>query len=194
MQRGRRLARPRRRGRRRGHRPGCQGVAGQLEARSDDLLAALGWFVDAGRTDEALRLANALYRFWITKQRFEEGAVWFDRVLGSPGGDDRLRGKASLYAGFMPFWLGDDGRAAELLQRRRSRSPGDSTMRRWSRRRSVGWPASRCAPTSPKAGGSPARRSRSARRRPTNPGARTRCISSASAPRSPATCRRPATG
>ena len=33
--------------------------------------AAMAWFVDAGRTDEALRLANALYRFWITKQRFD---------------------------------------------------------------------------------------------------------------------------
>ena len=89
----------------------------QLEERSDDLLAAIGWFVDAGRTDEALRLANALYRFWITKQRFDEGAVWFDRVLASPGGDDRLRGKANLNAGFMPFWLGDDERASELFGR-----------------------------------------------------------------------------
>ena len=87
----------------------------QLEDRLADLQAAIAWFVDAGRTDEALRLASALYRFWITKQRFEEGAVWFDRVLASPGGDDRLRGKASLHAGFMPFWLGDDERAADLF-------------------------------------------------------------------------------
>ena len=81
----------------------------------DDLLAAITWFVDAGRTDEALRLATALYRFWITQQRFAEGAVWFDRVLASPGGDELLRGKAVLYAGFMPFWMGDDERAAELF-------------------------------------------------------------------------------
>ena len=89
----------------------------RLEERSVDLLAALGWFVDADRTDEALRLANALYRFWITKQRFEEGAAWFDRVLASPGGDERLRGRAFLNAGFMPFWMGDDERAAELFGR-----------------------------------------------------------------------------
>ena len=87
----------------------------QLEERSDDLLAAIAWFVDAGRTDEALRLANALYRFWITKQRFDEGAVWFDRALASPGGDERLRGQACLNAGFMPFWSGDDERAAALF-------------------------------------------------------------------------------
>ena len=87
----------------------------QLDERLGDLLAARDWFVDAGRTDEALRLANALYRFWITKQRFAEGAQWFDRVLALPSGDDGLRGKASINAGFMPFWLGDDDRAAELF-------------------------------------------------------------------------------
>jgi tetratricopeptide (TPR) repeat protein len=95
--------------------PNAKDSLEQLEQRSSDLLEAIVWFVDAGRTDEALRVANALYRFWITKQRFDEGAVWFDRVLASPGGDDRLRGKACLHAGFMPFWMGDDERAAELF-------------------------------------------------------------------------------
>ena len=70
------------------------------------------WFIDHGRTDEALRVANALYRFWITKQRFEEGARWFDLVLGSPGGEPHLRGAAFINAGFMPFWLGQDDLAA----------------------------------------------------------------------------------
>ena len=97
--------------------PDAKNALGQLDERLVDLQAALAWFVDAGRTDEALRLAIALYRFWITKQRFDEGAAWFDRVLASPGGDGRLRGKALLYAGFMPFWMGDDERAAELFAR-----------------------------------------------------------------------------
>lgn len=97
--------------------PNARRSLGQLEERLGDLLAALAWFVDAGRTDEAFRLANALYRFWINKQRFAEGAVWFDRVLASPGGDDGGRGKAALNEGFMLFWLGDDERAAELFGR-----------------------------------------------------------------------------
>jgi predicted N-acetyltransferase YhbS len=84
----------------------------QLEERCDDLVAALAWLAHHRRADEALRLANALYRFWITKQRFEEGELWFDRALGAPGGQARLRGQASNYAGFMPFWLGQDDRAA----------------------------------------------------------------------------------
>ena len=95
--------------------PDAKASLQRLEDRLDDLLAAIAWFVDAGRTDEALRLTSSLYQFWITKQRFDEGAVWFERVLAAPGGDERLRGKASLHAGFMPFWLGDDERAAELF-------------------------------------------------------------------------------
>jgi tetratricopeptide (TPR) repeat protein len=88
----------------------------RLEARLDELLEAMDWFIEEGRPDEALRLANALYRFWITKQRFAEGAAAFDRVLAAPGGDDLLRGKAALSAGMMPFWMGDDTRASELFE------------------------------------------------------------------------------
>ena len=69
--------------------PDAKASLAQIADASDDLLAAIEWFVDAGRTDDALRLANALYRFWITQQRFAEGALWFDRVLASPGGDER---------------------------------------------------------------------------------------------------------
>jgi Tfp pilus assembly protein PilF len=97
--------------------PDAKASLDQLASRSGELLAAMQWFLDAGRTDEVLRLANALYRFWITQQRFEEGARWFDRALGSPGGDEHLRGRAFLNAGFMPFWMGDDERASELFGR-----------------------------------------------------------------------------
>ena len=73
--------------------PDAKASLERLDERLSDLQEAMSWFVDAGRTDEALRVANSIYRFWITKQRFDEGAVWFDRVLASAGGDKRLRGK-----------------------------------------------------------------------------------------------------
>jgi tetratricopeptide (TPR) repeat protein len=87
----------------------------ELEERSTELLEAIEWFVDQQRTDDALRLANALYGFWITKQRFDEGSTWFTKALASPDGIDSLRGAAYVNAGFMPFWAGDDERAAELF-------------------------------------------------------------------------------
>jgi tetratricopeptide (TPR) repeat protein len=97
--------------------PGSKQTLQHLDDEYTDLVGALQWFVDQERTDEALRLASALYRFWITKQRFDEGELWFDRALGAPGGEPRLRGQASIHAGFMPFWLGQDDRAAAHFSR-----------------------------------------------------------------------------
>lgn len=96
--------------------PGLSGsTAGEslerLDARSGDMVAALAWFLDAGCSDEALRLANALYRLWIMKRRFEDGDRWFGRVLESGAGEERLRARAFIGAGFMPFWMGHDDRA-----------------------------------------------------------------------------------
>jgi tetratricopeptide (TPR) repeat protein len=97
--------------------PGAKEALQRLENDYGDVVAALQWFADQARTDEALRLANALYRFWITKQQFDEGALWFGRVLGMPGGDPHLRAQAFILSGFMPFWLGQDDRAAALFDR-----------------------------------------------------------------------------
>jgi non-specific serine/threonine protein kinase len=78
--------------------------------------AALDWLIEQQRADDALRLANALYRYWITKQAFEEGGRWFDRVLDLPGGARALTGQAYVNAGFMPFWMGHDEQAAALFR------------------------------------------------------------------------------
>jgi len=97
--------------------PDAKAAFGRLEEKYGDLLAAIQWFIGECRTDEGLRLANALYSFWITKQRFDEGSVWFDRILGSPGGDEARRGTAFIGAGFMAFWMGEDDRASSLFGR-----------------------------------------------------------------------------
>jgi non-specific serine/threonine protein kinase len=87
-------------------------VLQQIEQRYDELQAAVQWFIDQRQANESLRLANALYAFWITKQRFEDGAVWFDRVLALPAGDESLRGTAFIGAGFMAYWKGADAQAS----------------------------------------------------------------------------------
>jgi tetratricopeptide (TPR) repeat protein len=86
----------------------------QLEERYDDLLAAMQWFLDQGRTDEAIRLARSLSAFWTATRRLDEGSEWFDRALGSPGGEDANRGRACFEAGLLAFWKGDDDQAATL--------------------------------------------------------------------------------
>ena len=87
----------------------------RLDGRMDDVEPAIDCFLEAGRTDEALRLTTAMYRVFILKRRFEDGDRVFARVLASGAGDDRLRARAYHYAGFMPFWMGDDDRAGALF-------------------------------------------------------------------------------
>ena len=95
--------------------PGADVSLATLDARYDAIVDAIDWFVDAGRADEALRLASAMYRYWITQDRFDDAARVFDRVLASGQGEAALRGRALLAAGFMPFWTGDDERASVLF-------------------------------------------------------------------------------
>ena len=165
-----------------------------LETSYSDLVAALGRFIDEKDTGEALRLANALYRFWITKQRFDEGAVWFDRALGIA----RWRRRPSR-PGLAPRRLhavldGRRRRARRALRSRLSRSAaelGDPAMIS----QALGGLARVALRTDVAEGRRLAREALAvSEARPTNLDARTRCTSSASAPRSRATCRRHATG
>jgi hypothetical protein len=99
--------------------PGLRGLNAnalfeELEGRYDDLLGALQFFIDDGRTDEALRLAIALAPLWMQRKRLEEGEAWFDKALAAEGGSDRNRGNAYFQAGLLAFWPGDDERAAAL--------------------------------------------------------------------------------
>jgi tetratricopeptide (TPR) repeat protein len=115
--------------------PGLRGLDrkalfGQLEERYGDLLAAMQCFIDQRRTDEAIRIANSLAPFWTATKRLEEGSVLFDRILESPGGEDAHRGRASVEAGFLAFWKGEDDRSSAFYSRALDigRQIGDPTI------------------------------------------------------------------
>ena len=86
----------------------------RLEACYADLTAALQWYIDQGKIDEAMRLATALATFWRVSKRLAEGCDAFDRCLRAPGGDELLRGRASYEAAMLAFWRGDDQGSATL--------------------------------------------------------------------------------
>jgi tetratricopeptide (TPR) repeat protein len=88
-----------------------------LEARYGDLLAAMQWFLDEGRNDEAIRVARSLNSFWTATGRVDEGCAWFDRVLAAPGGEGASRGRALFEAGLLELWRGADDASAELHRR-----------------------------------------------------------------------------
>jgi tetratricopeptide (TPR) repeat protein len=115
--------------------PGLRGVGAnalfeELERRDADLLAALGWFIDEGRTDDALRMAIALAPVWMARKRLDEGLEWFDKALAAPGGRDLTRGNAYFQAGLLAFWPGYDERASELHGKALAigRQTGDPTV------------------------------------------------------------------
>ena len=61
-----------------------------MEARLPESLQAIDVLIDSARIDEALRLVNALYRYWITSRRFDDGAAAFERgVVRTPSAAGR---------------------------------------------------------------------------------------------------------
>ncbi len=97
--------------------PEAQALFGQFEQQYADLLTAMQWFIEHGRTDESLRLACSLVAFWMATKRLAEGSAWFDRVLALPGGEDAHRGRALFDAGYLAFWTGDDQRSTAFQKR-----------------------------------------------------------------------------
>jgi predicted ATPase/DNA-binding CsgD family transcriptional regulator len=53
----------------------------RLEGEHDNLRAALSWLLAGRRTEQALRLGAALWRFWFTRGYLSEGTGWMERVL-----------------------------------------------------------------------------------------------------------------
>lgn len=89
----------------------------RLAQRHDELLVAMRWFLDEGRTDDALRLGSALAPFWTANKLLDEGSACLERALAAPGGSGALRGQAFFDQGLLVFWTGDDDRAATLHRR-----------------------------------------------------------------------------
>ena len=78
----------------------------ELDERYPDLLAALEWLAEAGRLDDAHRLASALVPFWISTGRIADGDAWFRRALERPGDTAPRRTRAIYDHGYLVFWAG----------------------------------------------------------------------------------------
>ncbi|HEY1296392.1 MAG TPA: LuxR C-terminal-related transcriptional regulator [Chloroflexota bacterium] len=56
----------------------------RLDQDHDNFRAALQWCLERGESELGLRLAGALYRFWLMRGFLIEGSDWLDRVLALP--------------------------------------------------------------------------------------------------------------
>ncbi|MGH8995533.1 MAG: LuxR C-terminal-related transcriptional regulator [Acidimicrobiales bacterium] len=88
----------------------------RLDDERQNLGAALGWFLDDGQPEAAIRMANALARFWYVRGHLAEGRRWFDEALRHPEIDPGLRGRALCAASQLATHLGESDRAERLAQ------------------------------------------------------------------------------
>lgn len=91
----------------------------RLEMETANLRAALTRALAAGHLDAAVRLADALRRFWITHNHFSEGRYWFESLLNAENDDQRLspplRARALFGAAELARYQGAYDRGCSLL-------------------------------------------------------------------------------
>lgn len=67
----------------------------RLEREHDNFRAALRWALEADRAQIGLRMANALWRFWLYRNHSREGRQWLEEMLAlDHGASARLRAHA----------------------------------------------------------------------------------------------------
>jgi len=92
------------------HMPGGDQVPwlDRLSTDHDNLRAALGWAIAAGRAEPAHRLATAAWRFWQFRGHIAEGRQRLATVLAMPGADEPTpwRMRAVEAAGGLEWWAG----------------------------------------------------------------------------------------
>ncbi len=87
----------------------------RLESENDNLRAALRFFLDVGSGETALRLAAALWAFWLARGYLGEGRRWLEEALAAGGrAPSTVRAKALNGAGVLAHYQGDYVQARAL--------------------------------------------------------------------------------
>jgi predicted ATPase/DNA-binding SARP family transcriptional activator/tetratricopeptide (TPR) repeat protein len=87
--------------------PGQLEWLSRLEPEHDNVRAAIGWSIDAGETDLALRLCVAMRDFWRLRGHLSEGVRWIDGALALPSGSATLRTRALVGAAVLERMQGE---------------------------------------------------------------------------------------
>jgi tetratricopeptide (TPR) repeat protein len=90
----------------------------QLEQEHNNLRKALGWVIEAGDIERALRFVVALWRYWRHSGQLIEGRRWCESAIELPGNSPpSLRAKAYWATAALAFPQGDYRRMSELSSR-----------------------------------------------------------------------------
>jgi DNA-binding CsgD family transcriptional regulator len=90
-------------------------VFGILEAELSNLRAALGWLDDTGDAERGLRLATALWTYWVVRDRVPEGRRWLEAFLATGDSLPGRRMRALVAIGDLAERQGDYADAAVRL-------------------------------------------------------------------------------
>jgi len=83
--------------------PGMLAALAELDQEIDNLRSALDWRIQQGRTDQAIRMAHALWLFW-QRYRADEGAARLTEALALPGGEPASRALALISLADLLFY------------------------------------------------------------------------------------------
>ena len=91
----------------------------RLEAEHDNLRASLKWAkTETGKAEARLRLAGALYRFWLLHGDWSEGRGWLEGALSAiDDAPTTVLPKALRGAAQLAWRQGDDGRATAFAEK-----------------------------------------------------------------------------
>lgn len=88
----------------------------RLEVEYDNVRAALSWALEAGEAELGLRLAGAMWWFWLVRGYTSEGLRWLEAMLAKYDGTlVHVQAKALVGAGRLLLEQGDPERATNLL-------------------------------------------------------------------------------
>ncbi|HWI60955.1 MAG TPA: tetratricopeptide repeat protein [Symbiobacteriaceae bacterium] len=89
----------------------------RLGGDHENLRQALGWSLEAGEVDQALRMGAALWRFWYVRGHFSENRDRLTRLADLPGPVGSLQARAKVLngAGALFYYLADFARAREYF-------------------------------------------------------------------------------
>jgi non-specific serine/threonine protein kinase len=86
-----------------------------LELEHENVRIALGWCARS-HSSVGVRLAGAMWRFWLTRGHWTEGRRWLSQMIDSfPDAESAARAKAILGAGALAFYQRDHDAATRLL-------------------------------------------------------------------------------
>ena len=90
----------------------------RFEWELPSLRAALAGLVEDGRSEEALRLGAALWRFWLNRAQYRDAAAWLEHAaVDDPALPLDVRAAALGAAGGIAFYVHDDVDGAETFWR-----------------------------------------------------------------------------